>query len=229
VTPAISIVLPVHDQADHIGGVVTSYLAVLQRLGRTYEVLLVPNGCRDASVEICRGLERENEGIRVLELGAGGWGRAVRAGLDAAAGDTICYTNSARTTPEILALILSYATAYPEVVVKANRKIRDSWQRRLGSLLYNLECRALFDLPVWDINGTPKAFPRTFDGLLALRHEDDLIDVELVAECRARDYAIVEVPVLSTVRHGGASTTGIGSAVRMYAGVLRLKRERAAR
>ena len=44
--------------------------------------------------------------------------------------------------------------------MKANRKIRDNWRRRLGSLLYNLECRALFDLANWDINGTPKVFPR---------------------------------------------------------------------
>jgi hypothetical protein len=47
--------------------------------------------------------------------------------------------------------------------VKANRKIRDHWSRRLGSLLYNLECRALFDLSVWDVNGTPKVFPRSCD------------------------------------------------------------------
>ncbi len=227
--PALSIVLPVYNQADHIGGVVEGYLAVLDRLGREYEVILVPNGCRDASVAICRGLEAGHPSIRVVELESGGWGRAVKTGLAAAAGDTVCYTNSARTSPEILALILSYATAFPEVVVKANRKIRDSWQRRLGSLLYNLECRALFDLPVWDINGTPKAFPRSFAGLLALRREDDLIDAEFVAECRERDYAIVEVPVLSTVRHGGESTTNYSSALQMYTGAVRLKRQRAAR
>ena len=56
--------------------------------------------------------------------------------------------------------MLLYAAAYPNVVVKANRKIREHWTRRLGSLLYNLECRALFDLSNWDVNGTPKVFPR---------------------------------------------------------------------
>jgi glycosyltransferase involved in cell wall biosynthesis len=226
VPPAISIVLPVYNQADHIRGVITSYLDVLERLGRTFELVLVPNGCTDSSVAICHELAGAHEQIRVLELAAGGWGKAVRAGLDAAEGDTICYTNSARTTPEILALVLAYATAYPEVVVKANRKIRDSWQRRLGSLLYNLECRALFDLPVWDINGTPKAFPRKFGGLTQLRRDDDLIDAEFVAECRARDYPVIEVPVLSTVRHGGESTTKLRSAARMYVGAVRLKRAR---
>ena len=51
-------------------------------------------------------------------------------------------------------------------VIKASRKIRENWKRRLGSLLYNLECRALFDLPYWDINGTPKVFGRHFIPLI---------------------------------------------------------------
>ena len=62
----------------------------------------------------------------------------------------------------------------PKVVIKANRKIRESWRRRMGYLLYNLECRALFDLSVWDINGTPKVFPRSFTALLNLARDDDL-------------------------------------------------------
>ena len=103
--------------------------------------------------------------------------------------------------------MLAYALAYPEVVLKANRRIRESRRRRLGSLLYNLECRALFDLSVWDINGTPKIFPRKFDQLLALRRDDDLIDAEFNIVCRDQGYPVLEVPILATERHGGKSTT----------------------
>ena len=222
--PAVTVVLPVHNQADHIGGVVESYLAVLARLGDPHEMLLVTNGCTDASQEICRGLAAEHGSVRTFDLPSGGWGRAVKAGIQDARGELVCYTNTARTTPEMLALVLSYARAYPDVVIKANRKIRDNWRRRLGSLLYNLECRALFDLPTWDINGTPKVFPRRFDRLLALSREDDLVDAELLAVCRRFDYPIVEIPILATRRHGGASTTNYASALKMYLGALSLKR-----
>jgi hypothetical protein len=185
----------------------------------------VPNACRDRSPEICRGLADRHQPVRVVELADGGWGRAVRAGLAAASGDRLCYTNSARTQPAMLTLMLVYAAAYPNVVLKANRTIRDSFQRRVGSLLFNLECRALFDLPTLDVNGTPKVFPRSFGKLLELTRDDDLIDVEFLLVCRSEDYPLIEVPILATTRHGAESTTSYRSAVRLYTGAWRMKRE----
>lgn len=216
--PQISVVLPVYNQADHIAPVIEAHLAALARLGHSHEMVLVPNACRDATAEVCRELGAGDPRIKVVELKRGGWGRAVRAGLEAADGELLCYTNSARTTPEMLTLMLAYAIAYPDVVLKANRKIRDSWRRRLGSVLYNLECRSLFHLPTWDVNGTPKVFPRGFGALLELERNDDLIDVELLWRCQEHGYPVLEVPIAQTVRHGGRSTTGYGSAVRMYLG-----------
>jgi glycosyltransferase involved in cell wall biosynthesis len=217
----ISIVLPVHNQADHIGAVLDSYLRAVRPLPVQTEFVVVANACSDDTATICR-----QRGVRVLELDDGGWGRAVRHGLAHAEGDIVGYTNSARTTPEMLALVLVYASAYPEVVLKANRRIRDNWRRRLGSVLYNLQCRQLFDLSVWDVNGTPKLFPREFSGLMELTRDDDLVDLEFVVACRDRSYPIVEVPILATVRHGGRSTTNYGAAWRMYYGAWSMCRAR---
>ncbi len=219
-----SVVLPVHNQAGHIAATVSEYVTALERSGIGWELVLVPNGCRDDSEDVCRQLATRHAGVRVVTSEPGSWGRAVRRGLGEARGDLLCYTNSARTTPEDLLLCLLYARTFPGVVVKATRKIRDSWSRRLGSLLYNLECRALFDLSSWDINGTPKVFPRSFGKLLELRRDDDLIDVEFLWTCRREAYPLLEVPIFSSRRHGGKSTTTLMSAVRMYAGAYRLRR-----
>jgi hypothetical protein len=154
----------------------------------------------------------------------GGWGLGVKLGLHAAQGDLLCYTNSARTSPSDLTLMICYGLANPGKIIKANRKIRDGITRRLGSLLYNLECRMLFDLSVWDINGTPKIFPRSCDKLLALTCNDDMIDAEFNAVCRKENYPVLEVPIFSARRHGGTSTTRLSSAFRMYIGALRLKK-----
>ena len=183
-----------------------------------HEIILVVNGSTDESQAVCDALATEFEGVQAIALDKRGWGRSVRTGLSAARGDLLCFTNSARTTREILMLMLAYALAYPEVALKANRRIRESRRRRLGSLLYNIECRALFDLSVWDINGTPKIFPRTFDKLLALTRDDDLLDCEFNVVCRTNDYPMIEVPILATERHGGRSTTNYSSAIRMYTG-----------
>lgn len=218
--------LPVHNQADHIADVVREYVDALARLPLAHEIVLVPNGSRDASEARCAELAATLPSVRSVPLERGGWGCAVRHGLAAARGDLLCYTNSARTTVRDLTLAILYASTFPGTVVKANRKIRDHWSRRLGSLLYNLECRALFDLSCWDINGTPKVFPRSCAQLLALTRDDDLIDAEFVLVCRRAGYPLVEVPIFSSRRFGGRSTTTLRSAVRMYWGAYRLRRER---
>ncbi len=220
----ISIVLPIHNQADHVRDVVQDYEEALSRLHHAHETILVVNGCRDHSLDVCRALAEQYASVRVIHDEKAGWGSAVKRGLMEAQGELLCYTNAARTSAQDLVLLLLYALAYPNVVVKANRKIRDSRRRRLGSLLYNLECRALFDLPYWDINGTPKIFPRAFDRLLRLTRDDDLIDAEFTMVCRREGYRVVEVPIFSCLRHGGRSTTNYYSAIRMYGGAVRLWR-----
>jgi glycosyltransferase involved in cell wall biosynthesis len=222
----ISIILPVHNQADHIGEVVREYATALRKVPRQHEILLVLNKCRDHSLRVCQGLAAQMPQVRVFDLPKGGWGLAVKRGLEEARGDLLCYTNSARTTGQDLSLVLLYALVYTEVIVKADRKIRDSWWRRLGSLFYNLECRALFDLASWDVNGTPKVFPRKFSKLLKLTQMGDLIDIEFLATCRCENYPILEVPILSSRRHGGKSTTGVRTALRLFLGAYRLSRQR---
>jgi glycosyltransferase involved in cell wall biosynthesis len=222
--PTISIVLPIYNQADHLEKIVTIYREHLKKINSVSEILLVPNGCTDQSVELCQRLSESQEHVRAIPVEGQGWGVAVQSGLAAAMGEILCYANSARTGPEELVLMLLYAIAYPKTVVKTNRRIRENFRRRLGSLLYNLECRALFDLSYWDINGTPKVFPRSFDRLVHLTRPDDLIDLEFNIICRQMNYPVVEVPSFSTRRHGGKSTTTYLSALRMYWGAYQMWR-----
>lgn len=223
----ISIVLPVHNQADQVAAMVDEYETALAKLPSPHELVLVANNCRDNTWDICQMLTVKYPNVRAVHSKQGGWGLAVKLGLREARGDLLCYTNSARTSGQDLVLMVLYATVYPHVVVKANRKIRESWRRRLGSLVYNLECRALFDLAVWDVNGTPKVFPRNFTKLTDLKRDDDLIDAEFVAICRREGYPVLEVPVFSTRRRSGKSTTGYASAVKMYLGAWNLHHEMA--
>lgn len=221
----VSIVLPVYRQADHIAGVVDAYVTALQAAGMAYEILLVVNGPEDGSWEACEKLAATRAGVRALRSDPAGWGNAVRTGLRASIGDPVCYTNSARTTAADLVRIASYGLANPDTVVKATRKLRASVMRRLGSLVYNLECRALFNLHYWDINGTPKVFPRRFGKLFELQRTDDLIDLEFCVVCRREGYGMLDVPVPAQPRHGGRSTTRLASAWHMYAGAWQLWRQ----
>jgi len=119
--------------------------------------------------------------------------------------------------------MLLYTIANPEVVVKANRKNRAPIIRQIGSLLFNWECQCLFQLPWGDINGTPKIFPRKFDQLLSLSRSDDLIDLEFSIVCKKENYPVKQIPIFSTKRYSGQSSTTFKSALNLYGGALKYK------
>ena len=218
----ISIVLPVHNQAPYIADIIRNYVEMLEDIGRPYELVLAVNASRDESLAVSESLARTLPRLLVLHDPEPGWGRAVKAGLRAARGEMLCYTNSARTNATELGRVLREAIAHPGCVIKATRTVRENWKRRVGSLLYNVECRVLFGFSTRDVNATPKVFSRSHAALLTLGSDGDLLDAEFLFTCVRHGYRVLEVPISSTRRQGGTSTTNYKSALRMYAGALRL-------
>jgi glycosyltransferase involved in cell wall biosynthesis len=220
----LSVVLPCRDQKDHIEAVVKSYAGPLEAIGRSFEVVVVPNACRDRTPEIVRSIAAGDPRIRVAENLAGGWGLSVLTGLAVARGSVLCYTNSARTDPAQVPALLELYLANEPCLAKVTREQRSAPLREVGSWLFNAEGRLLFGTHVADVNGTPKMLPRAAYERLGLFSEGDLLDLELVVKARRLGLTIVELPVRGFRRHGGRSSTNFRSAWRMYAGALRLKK-----
>jgi hypothetical protein len=218
--PAVSVILPFHNQADSLREIVQGHRAMLTEAGFAHEIILVPNASTDNTTAECRALASELSGVHCVE-GRGGWGQAVRTGIAASSGAIVCYTNSARTQASDLRRILTYAAENPGLVVKAVRLNRHARLRRIGSLVYNTLCRNLLSLSTRDVNGTPKAFPRSASALLHLQRDDDLIDLEFMWRCATADLKVVEIPIYSDERRGGRSTTGYGTAWRLCTGAIR--------
>ncbi len=223
--PQVSVVLPAYRDAENVRVVIPEMIKEITKLGISFEVIVVVNGPHDGTDEAAAALQASDPRVRSIRVDGAGWGRAVRAGLETAQGELLAYTNLARTPPHVLRTALALALDCRGFVIKATRRVRDNAIRRAGSVLYNLECRALFDLSVFDVNGTPKVFPSELADLRRLRRNDDLIDVELLAVCSAQDYQVVEFSVPPLPRHSGRSTTNFASAWRMYRGALQLRRQ----
>lgn len=216
----VSIVLPVKNQEDHIGRIIRRYIRSLNGL-MCYEILIVVNASTDGSIDICRDLESKNPFVRVFDRDKGGWGRAVLCGIAEAKGEFVCFANSARTAPEDVARVLKNAFENEAALVKGERIFRDTGLRRLASRLYNLENLLLHGIKSKDVNGTPKVLHRDQLGRLNLREVGDLLDLELMVQCRKEGVAVVELPIDASKRHGGKSTTTSGSAWGMYWGSFR--------
>jgi hypothetical protein len=227
-TPLVSLVLPCRNQADHIGAVLARYVEPLETFGWPFELVVVPNGSRDDTGEVVRRLARSDSRLRVVSNPQGGWGLSVRMGLEAARGDVLAYTNTARTDPESIPTYLrQWAEAGP-CLVKARREARNAPLREIGSALYNFEARLLFGIRCRDVNGTPKVFGRTFYEAAPLRESGDLVDLELMTWAVRHGLPIREVSVRGFQRHGGKSSTTLKTAFKLYAGALRLRFRRAA-
>jgi hypothetical protein len=220
--PELSIVLPVYNQADHIVEVVGLWRAVLK--GRPWEVLLIPNGCRDDSAKLCRAQAKKDKKVRVVELEKGGWGLAVREGLSHAKGKFVGYTNSARTDPSVLPILFEELKKGPKALVKGDRRVRENLLRRVGSLTYNLENRFLFGTKSRDVNGTPKMFAAPLLDRMELSSTGDLLDAEILAWCSRLGVPVREVPLYTWTRHGGRSTTKVMSGAKMCLGLFGLKK-----
>lgn len=218
---AASVVLPVPRVGDGVLSTVERYLEAARELPLRFELILVIPRVEAGAIS---AFSMRHPEVRVVELDDWSWGRAVRRGLAESSEDILLYTNLNRTSVETLTLMLSYALIYRGVVLKANRRTRDSVAQRLGSLLYNAECWSLFNLVGWDVNGTPKIFPRSCTRLLELTHDDDLIDAEFMLVCRREGYPLLEVPISALAQAWDWPRSGFRDAARMYAGAFRMWR-----
>ena len=221
--PEFSIILPLYKQENQIQKIVDDYTTHLDKTGYSYEILLVINGLFDKSFDIASEIAKNKPALKVHQLEKTGWGLAVNYGISQAQGELICYTNSARTKIHELIMILQYAKVNTDNIVKANRIIRETFLRRFGSVLYNFENRAFFRTPIWDVNGTPKVFPAKHLKEMTIISNNDLIDAEIIARCFKKNFPIIEIPILSTERISGKSTTNIKSALNMYFGLFKLR------
>lgn len=217
-----SLVLPCRNQADHIEEILGRYIKALEVLPCAFELLVVPNACTDATVAAVERLAAADPRVKAIPLAQGGWGRAVRAGLAAASGDLVGYTNTARTEPESVPELVSKCIEGGSCVVKATRHSRQAPLRSIGSRLYNFEAKLLFGVSTWDVNGTPKVFPREVYEAVNLTAPGDMIDLELMAQVARKRVRVIEVPVGGFKRHGGKSSTTLKSAWGMYAGAAKM-------
>lgn len=89
--PTVSIIVPVYNAEKYLGWCVNSILA---QTFRDLEVILVNDGSRDGSLEICRNYEKLDSRVRVIDIPNGGVSNARNTGLAAATGEFVQFVDS---------------------------------------------------------------------------------------------------------------------------------------
>jgi dolichol-phosphate mannosyltransferase len=137
-TPTLSIVLPVHNEAGSLPVLWNELLAVMPRLGERVEVIFVDDGSTDASTDIIRDLVSRDERVRLLRFERQvGLTAAFLAGLGAARGELLATMDSdLQSDPRDLELLMQHLDG-ADAVIGARLVRHDSWLKRVSSRVAN--------------------------------------------------------------------------------------------
>jgi len=215
VPPAVTVVLPAHNEADMLEESVRDVATGLRDRGRPFEIVVVENGSQDGTAAIANRLAEEYPEVRALSLAEPDYGRALRAGLLAASGDVVVNFDVDFCDLGFLdrAVPMVEAAGGPAVVVGSKRTAGSAdtrgWQRRLITNVFSSLLRYGFGLTVSDTHGV-KAMRREAMAPLArhCRNGADLFDTELILRAERAGLQAAEIPVEVVEKRPARSSIG---------------------
>lgn len=197
--PLLSIVVPVHNEADFLPLGLPGLFAAVDEVGVAVEVIVVENGSTDGSAAIAEGLMAGRPGA-VEVLAEADYGAALRHGFLRAGGEWIVNVDVDYFSAPFFRSVLDHADD-ADLVIGSKRDPgsddRRPLLRRAGTRVFNLLLRGMFGSRVSDTHGM-KGFRRSAVAPLVgeVASRKDLFDTELVLRAERSGLRIVEVPVV---------------------------------
>jgi dolichol-phosphate mannosyltransferase len=209
----LSVVIPARDEVDSVATTLDEVTAALERGSIDHEILVVDDGSTDGTAAVLERIARADSRIRTLRSAtSGGFGLAVRAGLDAFTGDAV-------------AIMMADGSDDPADLVVYHRLLRDGYDCAFGSRF--VQGASIVDYPRlklvvnrvvnWGIrlafrhgyNDTTNAFKayrrEVIEGVQPLLSNHFNLTVELPLKAAVRGYSFAVVPTSWRGRSGGRS------------------------
>jgi glycosyltransferase involved in cell wall biosynthesis len=200
----LSIVLPAYNEEANIERMVVRSTEVASRHCTDHEVIVVDDGSSDTTASIVDKLAADDPRIRLVRHAVNqGYGGALKSGFLAAKMDLVFFTDSDNQFDlDELAVFIDLIQSV-DVVAGYRIKRMDPFFRRLNARAWNYLVRALFYVPVRDIDCAFKLFRReVFDGL-ELTSVGAMVNTELMVKLGRSGYRVVEVGVNHFPRTAG--------------------------
>lgn len=197
----LSVVIPARNEEGSIMTTIDGVVSVLERERIEYEVLVVDDGSKDATRSLVEEAGRSNPNIRCIASPySGGFGLAVRAGLEEFTGDGV-------------AIVMADCSDDPEDLVMYHHILEEGWDCAFGSRfmpgavvtnyprlklvvnrLANTFVNVLFRLGYNDTTNAFKAYRRevieTISPLLS-KHFNLTVEMPLKAVTRGHSFKVV--------------------------------------
>jgi undecaprenyl-phosphate 4-deoxy-4-formamido-L-arabinose transferase len=171
--PYLSIVIPVYNEADNLENLFTRLTTTLDDFGKTYEIILVNDGSRDATESILSELyTRRPDIIRVVNFnGNFGQHMAIMAGFERARGDiTVTLDADLQNPPEEIPKLIVAMEAGHDYVGSIRKNRKDSLFRRHASRINNAIRARITGIVMSDQGCMLRAYKRhVIDAIVASR------------------------------------------------------------
>ncbi len=236
--PRLTIVLPAYNEAERIDPALDELFGWLRRGGPArsrgrssdeigeWDVLVVDDGSVDDTVDIVEAREEAQPGpdgssprLRVLRRRHAGKGAAVTAGVLAAEGDLIVFTDADMATPPDQIPLLTEALAQVDVALGSRihpdgsdrRASQPTYRRALGKI-YRALAGAWVTGDVPDTQCGFKGFRRSAaqDIFGRLKTDGIVFDAEIIYLMRRLGYEYSIVPVMWDDIHGSRMRVRLG-------------------
>jgi dolichyl-phosphate beta-glucosyltransferase len=194
----ISIVIPAHNEADEIGGLLEAFSAFAG-----VELIVAEDASTDGTLDIVREFVSRNDNVVLTSSRTlSGKGAAVKRGLALAKGDVLGFIDGdgsihPRDFMRVAAAIndgADLAVGSRNLPASVILRPQPLSRRFLGSI-YGLLARALLGTDLKDFQCGCKAFRRGVWTAPSVSCEGFAFDAELIARAHKQGFTIVEVPI----------------------------------
>jgi dolichol-phosphate mannosyltransferase len=209
----LSVVIPARNERENLRSTISGIVTALDGASITHEIIVVDDHSDDGTAAELVSLQREFPTLRpVSNEDRGGFGLAVRAGLDTFRGDRV-------------AVVMADGSDDPKDVIQYHRKIDEGYDCVFGTRfapgstvvdypyhklilnrLANLFLRLLFRLKTNDVTNAFKCYRRTvIAGVQPILSHHFNLTVELPLKAIIRGYSYAVVPIAWYNRKVGLS------------------------
>lgn len=206
----LSVILLGYNEQENIEASVRSCDSALDRLGITYEIIVVNDGSNDRTGEIADELAANLSFVRVIHNPINlNVGSSLLIGMRAARGRFV--THNSMDLPfdpaEIGRLVEKFGSSDVVVVVRTGRSAHSLW-RQITSLTHHWIVRLLFFIDVRDMNFV-QAYRREILADIPVRARSPaFVTPELIIRALRRGYRITEVEAHFHKRRFGKANFG---------------------
>ena len=223
VTPAYSVVVPFHNEADSVDMLYARIVEVMESLKQPFEMVFVNDCSTDDTERMLRDLATRDHRITLVNLKRNyGQTPALAAGFDLAAGDVIISMDGdlQHDPADIPALLRKLEEGFDLVSGWREKRVDNLLLRRLPSRIANWLMAKLSGVALHDFGTTFKVYRRDTIKRIKLYGELHRFIPALASWHGAR---IAEVPIRNVVRETGRSHYGISRTFRVLFDLLTVR------